>query len=132
MRLTASLKAKTVPPSVMLKKLSAHKRQNRLDFALQEIGRIERALFTLDWLESKELPLAAASALSSCGQISAPPPIRHGRPTDPHAPPPQAGLASALSQAIIGSPDTVRMGLAEFVGRTGADDLVRAESPAPA
>ncbi|MBP8062250.1 MAG: Tn3 family transposase [Brevundimonas sp.] len=54
-RLTASLKAKTVPPSVMLKKLSAYKRQNRLDFALQELGRIERALFTLDWLESKEL-----------------------------------------------------------------------------
>ena len=54
-RLTASLKAKMVAPSVMLKKLSAYKRQNRLDFALQEIGRIERALFTLDWLESKEL-----------------------------------------------------------------------------
>ena len=57
-RLAASLKAKTVPPSVMLKKLSAYKRQNRLDFALQEIGRIERALFTLDWLESKALPSA--------------------------------------------------------------------------
>jgi TnpA family transposase len=54
-RLAASLKAKTVAPSVMLKKLSGYKRQNRLDFALQEIGRIERALFTLDWLESKEL-----------------------------------------------------------------------------
>ncbi len=54
-RLAASLKAKTVAPSVMLKKLSAYQRQNRLDFALQEIGRIERALFTLDWLESKDL-----------------------------------------------------------------------------
>ena len=54
-RLAASLKAKTVPPSMMLKKLSVYKRQNRLDFALQEIGRIERALFTLDWLESKAL-----------------------------------------------------------------------------
>jgi TnpA family transposase len=54
-RLAASLKAKTVAPSVMLKKLSAYKRQNRLDFALQEIGRVERALFTLDWLESKDL-----------------------------------------------------------------------------
>ena len=54
-RLAASLKTKTVAPSVMLKKLSAYKRQNRLDFALQEIGRIERALFTLDWLESKDL-----------------------------------------------------------------------------
>jgi TnpA family transposase len=39
----------------MLKKLGAHRRQNRLDFALQEVERIERALFTLDWLESKQL-----------------------------------------------------------------------------
>ena len=42
-------------PSVMLKKLSAFKRQNRLDMALAEVGRIERTLFTLDWLESPEL-----------------------------------------------------------------------------
>lgn len=54
-RLTASIKAKIVLPSVMLRKLAGHQRQNRLDFALQEIGRIERALFTLDWLESKTL-----------------------------------------------------------------------------
>ena len=54
-RLAASIKAHAVLPSVMLKKLAAHRRQNRLDFALQEIGRIERALFTLDWLESKAL-----------------------------------------------------------------------------
>jgi TnpA family transposase len=44
-RLAASLKAKTVAPSVMLKKLGAYQRQNRLDFALQEMGRIERALW---------------------------------------------------------------------------------------
>jgi TnpA family transposase len=53
-RLAASLKARTVAPNVMLKKLGAYHRQNRLDFALQEIGRIEQALFTLDWLESKD------------------------------------------------------------------------------
>jgi len=38
-----------------LKKLAAYRRQNRLDFALQELGRIERTLFTLDWLESRAL-----------------------------------------------------------------------------
>ena len=54
-RLTASIKAGTVAPSVMLKKLSGYKRQNRLHLALQEIGRIERTLFTMDWLESPEL-----------------------------------------------------------------------------
>jgi Tn3 transposase DDE domain len=30
-------------------------RQNQLDLALQELGRIERTLFMLDWLESLEL-----------------------------------------------------------------------------
>jgi TnpA family transposase len=39
----------------MLKKLGAHRRQNRLDSALREIGRIERALITFDGLESKPL-----------------------------------------------------------------------------
>ncbi len=54
-RLAASIKAGTVAPSVMLKKLSGYQRQNRLDLALQEFGRIERTLFTMDWLESPEL-----------------------------------------------------------------------------
>ena len=54
-RLAASIKAGTVAPSVMLKKLSSFQRQNRLHLALQEIGRIERTLFTMDWLESPEL-----------------------------------------------------------------------------
>jgi TnpA family transposase len=54
-RLAASVKAGIVLPSTMLKKLGAHRRQNRLDFALQEVGRIERTFFTLDWLESKQL-----------------------------------------------------------------------------
>ena len=53
--MAASLKAGTVAPSVVLKKLAAYRRQNRLDLALQEVGRIERTLFTLDWLEDPEL-----------------------------------------------------------------------------
>jgi len=40
---------------------------------------------------------------------------------DPHA---RAMLDAALSQAIIGSPRTVEAGLAEFVERTGADELM--------
>ena len=61
-RLAASIKAGAVAPSVMLKKLSAYKRQNRLDFALGEVGRIERTLFTLDWLESPSCAGAARPA----------------------------------------------------------------------
>ncbi len=54
-RLAASVKAGTVAPSVILKKLGAFPRQNQLDFALSELGRLERTLFMLDWLESPEL-----------------------------------------------------------------------------
>lgn len=54
-RLVASLKAGIVAPSAMLRKLAAYERQNQLDLALQELGRIERTLFMLDWLETPEL-----------------------------------------------------------------------------
>ncbi|HEY8127357.1 MAG TPA: Tn3 family transposase [Hyphomicrobium sp.] len=54
-RLAASIKAGTAAPSVILKKLAAFPRQNRLDFALSELGRLERTIFMLDWLESPEL-----------------------------------------------------------------------------
>lgn len=54
-RLAASIKAESVAPSVMLKKLSAFKRQNPMDMARAEVGRIDRALFTFDWLKSPEL-----------------------------------------------------------------------------
>jgi len=39
----------------MLRKLGAYPRQNGLAIALRELGRIERTLFTLDWLQSVEL-----------------------------------------------------------------------------
>ena len=48
LRLVASLKAGTVAPSAMLRNLAAYRRQNKLDLALQEFGRIEHALFMLD------------------------------------------------------------------------------------
>src|SRR5580700_2769877 len=41
--------------SAMLKKLSAYPRQNGLAKALREIGRIERTLFTLDWIKNPDL-----------------------------------------------------------------------------
>jgi len=48
----------------MLKKLGAYKRQNRLDFALGEVGRIERTLFTIDWLEGPLLRRACQAGLN--------------------------------------------------------------------
>jgi luciferase family oxidoreductase group 1 len=40
---------------------------------------------------------------------------------DPHA---RAVVADALGAAIVGGPETVRRGLAEFVGETGANELI--------
>ena len=67
-RLAASLYAGTVAPSVMLRKLAAYRRQNQLDLALQELGRIERTLFTLDWLESPELRQRCHAGLNKSEQ----------------------------------------------------------------
>jgi TnpA family transposase len=55
MRLAASIKQGTVTASLMLRKLGSYPRQNGLAVALRELGRIERTLFILDWLQSVEL-----------------------------------------------------------------------------
>ena len=55
LRLTTSIKQGTVTASLMLRKLGSYPRQNGLAVALRELGRIERSLFILDWLQSVEL-----------------------------------------------------------------------------
>ena len=67
-RLVASLKTGTVQPSIMLRKLAAYERQNQLDLALQEIGRMERTLFMLDWLESPALRQRCQAGLNKSEQ----------------------------------------------------------------
>ena len=55
LRLATSIKLGTVTASLMLRKLGSYPRQNGLAVALRELGRIERTLFILDWLQSVEL-----------------------------------------------------------------------------
>lgn len=55
LRLAASIRAGTVPPSVILKKIAAFPRQNALNKTLREIGRVERSVFMADWLMDLEL-----------------------------------------------------------------------------
>lgn len=55
LRLASSIKQGTVTASLMLRKLGAYPRQNGLAVALRELGRIERTLFTLDWMQNAEL-----------------------------------------------------------------------------
>jgi TnpA family transposase len=55
LRLAVSVRTGMASASLLLKRLGAYPRQNGLALALREIGRIERTLFTLDWLETPAL-----------------------------------------------------------------------------
>lgn len=62
--LGASLRAGTVAPSIILKKLASYPRQNQLALALRELGRLERTLFTLDWISQPDLRLRSHAGLN--------------------------------------------------------------------
>ena len=64
LRLASSIRTGTVTASLMLRKLASYPRQNRLALALRELGRIERTLFTLEWLQSPELRRRATVGLN--------------------------------------------------------------------
>lgn len=64
LRLATSIRSGNVTASAMLRKLSAYPRQNGLAVALREIGRIERTLFTLDWLKNVDLRRRANAGLN--------------------------------------------------------------------
>ncbi len=55
LRLATSIKQGTVTASLMLRKLGNYPRRNGLAMALRELGRIERTLFTLEWLQNTDL-----------------------------------------------------------------------------
>ena len=55
LRLATSIKHGTVTASLILRKLSSYPRQNGLALALRELGRMERTLFMLEWMQSTDL-----------------------------------------------------------------------------
>lgn len=55
LRLAASIRHGTVSASLIIRKIGSYPRQNGLAVALRELGKIERTLFTLDWLQDVEL-----------------------------------------------------------------------------
>jgi len=64
LRLAASIKTGTVTASLMMRKLGTYPRQNGLATALRELGRIERTLFLLDWLQDPELRRTVTAGLN--------------------------------------------------------------------
>ncbi|MEX5268610.1 Tn3 family transposase [Kocuria rosea] len=64
LRLAASIKTGTVTASLMMRKLGAYPRQNGLALALRELGRLERTLFLLDWLQDPGLRRKVTAGLN--------------------------------------------------------------------
>jgi TnpA family transposase len=64
LRLASSIRTGVVSAAVMLRRLGAYPRQNGLALALREVGRIERTLYTLDWLEDPALRRQATIELN--------------------------------------------------------------------
>jgi TnpA family transposase len=64
LRLVSSIKAGTVTASLMLRKLAAYPKQNGLAAALRELGRLERTLFLLDYVEQPHLRLQILMGLN--------------------------------------------------------------------
>ena len=64
LRLAASIQQGTVTASLILRKLGSYPRQNSLALALREIGRIERSLFMLAWLEDPALRRRVTAGLN--------------------------------------------------------------------
>ena len=55
LRVVASISTGTVTASLIMRQLASYPRQNGVAAALRELGRLERTLFTLDWISDPEL-----------------------------------------------------------------------------
>ena len=55
LRVVASIRTGTVTASVIMRQLAAYPRQNGVAAALRELGRLERTLFTLNWISEPQL-----------------------------------------------------------------------------
>jgi TnpA family transposase len=64
LRVTASIRTGTVTASLIMRQLASHPRQNGVAAAIRELGRLERTLFTLDWIDDPELRRTAGQELN--------------------------------------------------------------------
>ena len=64
LRIVASIRTGTVTASLIMRQLASYPRQNGVAAALRELGRLERTLFTLDWIDDPELRRATGQELN--------------------------------------------------------------------
>jgi TnpA family transposase len=55
LRVAASIRTGTVTASLIMRQLASFPRQNGVAAALRELGRLERTLFTLDWISNPDM-----------------------------------------------------------------------------
>ena len=138
LRLAASIRSGTTTASLMLSKLGSYSRRNGLANALRELGRAQRTLFTLEWLQSPALRKRvqiglnkgeARNALSRAVYIHRNGEVRDCRPTA------QANRASGLNLVVaaIALWNTVHLQRAvqqlRQQGEDVPDDLMQHVSP---
>ena len=64
LRVVASIRTGTVTASLIMRQLASYPRQNGVAAALRELGRLERTLFTLDWIDDPELRRTSGQELN--------------------------------------------------------------------
>jgi len=64
LRIIASIRTGTVTASLIMRQPAAYPRQNGVAAALRKLGRLERTLFTLDWIDDPELRRATGHELN--------------------------------------------------------------------
>ena len=64
LRLVASIRSGTVTASLIIRKLTSYPRQNRIALALREVGRIERTLYMLNWMQDPQIRGRAQAGLN--------------------------------------------------------------------
>jgi TnpA family transposase len=64
LRIAASIRTGTVTASLIMRQLASYPRQNGIAAALRELGRLERTLFTLDWISDPELRRSTGQELN--------------------------------------------------------------------
>ena len=64
LRVIASIRTGSVTASLIMRQLASHPRQNGVAAALRELGRLERTLFTLDWIDDPKLRRATGQELN--------------------------------------------------------------------
>jgi TnpA family transposase len=64
LRAASSIRLGTVTASLLVRKLAAYPRQNRLALAMRELGRIERTLFLLNWMQDPTLQTRVQAGLN--------------------------------------------------------------------